>query len=168
MSIDRILHLGDDAHLNQFQVIFPAGIPTGGDAETISLRIQGSFTMPQEVIYKYEIDFRGAKIPKTGRKEDTDKTFTITVRVDQQWKVYDDLRRWHKACYDPSTNVALPEVNTRVPVVIQWLDGNNKAVKTFTFMFSKLTEFKVTDADQSTGDPVTLELTFIYGRLDVS
>jgi len=167
MSVDRILNLGDDAHVNQFQLVFPNGIPTGGDSETISLRAE-NFSMPTQTIYKYDIDFRGSKIPKTGRKEDTDKTYSISVRVDQQWKVYDDLKSWHKACYDSSTNTALPDMAVRTPVVIQTLDGNNKIVKTFNFMYSKITDIKVSDFDNTSGDPAKLDLTFIYGKLEDS
>jgi hypothetical protein len=168
MSVDRVLALGDDAHVNQFQAIFPNGLPTGGDSESIALRMDQTFPMPQEVIATYDIDFRGAKIPKSSRKEDTDKKFTVAVRIDQQWKIYDDLRKLHKATYDSATNTAMPELATRFPFVIQALDGTNKAVKTFTFMYSKLVELKPSDFDNSSGDPSRLELTFIYGRLEVT
>lgn len=165
MSIDVILNLGDDAHLNQFQIVFPNGIPTGGDDSSITLRMDQTFSLPQEIIYKYNIDFKGSIIVKTGRKEDTDKTLTVSVRVDQNWQVYDDLKAWLNAVYDPKTNTAMPDLLTRTPIAVQWLDGNNSIVKTLTYTYCKITELKITDADNSTGDPVRLELSFIYGEL---
>lgn len=167
MSIDKILTLGDDAHLNQWQAVFPDGIPTGGDSESIVLRMDQTFSLPAEVIYKYDINFKGAIIPKTGRKEDTEKTLTVSVRVDQQWQVFDDLRAWLKAVYDPSTNTAMPDLLVRTPIAVQMLDGNNAVVKTLLFTYSKITNIKITDADNSSGDPFRLELSFIYGDLEV-
>lgn len=167
MSIDRILSLGDDAHSNQFQITFPAGIPTGGDSESITLRMDQTFSLPEEIIYKYDIDFKGVKVPKTGRKEDTDKLITVSVRIDQKWLVFDDLRAWLKAVYDPQTNTAMPDLLLRTPIAVQMLDGDNSVVKTFLFSYSKIFALKVTDADNSSGDPFRVEIQFIYGDLEV-
>jgi hypothetical protein len=123
--------------------------------------------MPQETIYTYNIDFRGTIIPKTGKKEETDKTFTVNVRIDSQWKIYDALRQWHRMVFDPKTNIALSDVLTRTPIVVQALDHSNKVVKSFTFTYCKLKDLKVTDFDNATGDPMRAELGFIYGGLEV-
>ena len=94
MSVDAVLLLGDDQLQNQFKVVFPNGIPGGGNTEAVSMRMDQSIDIPQQTIYKYDIDFRGSKISKTGKKEETDKTLTMSVRVDQQWQVYDDIKLW--------------------------------------------------------------------------
>lgn len=163
--IDQILQLGNDALVNQWQVIFPKGIPGGSNANAIRLRMDQSFTMPQEQISTYEIDFRGAKLIQTAKKEETDKTLTVSVRVDQGWSVYDDLRAWHLLCYNPVTNTASPNALTRIPIVVQNLDENEVAAKSFTFNYCKLTQLKVTDFDQTSAEPVRVELTIIYGYL---
>jgi len=166
MSVDRILQLGDDAHSNQFQIVFPNGIPTGGDDVSMALRLTGAFTMPQQTIYKYDIEYKGDKIPKTARKIDTDKVFTVTIRIDGNWKVYDELKAWHKAVYDPKTNTAMNDFLSRCPIVVQALDGSDSIVKSFTFTYCKIFDFKVTDFDSTVGDPLNIEAGFIYGQLD--
>lgn len=166
--VEDQIRLGDDALANQFITIFPSGIPGGGNADAVSLRMDQPFDPPSQVIYTYEIDYKGDKIKKTGRKNDTDKIITISVRIDQNWNIYDDIMRWMKLCYDPVTNTALSDENTRIPLVIQSIDGDNNIVKNFKYTQCKLFTTKVTSFDPTTGDPLRMELTFIYGDLDDS
>jgi hypothetical protein len=168
MSVDVILSLGNDALINQAQVVFPNGIPGGGNADEVRLRMDQTFTMPQEQITTYEIDYRGAKLIKTSKKEETDKTITIPVRMDQSWNVYDTLKAWHRLCYDPVLNIASPDATTRIPIVVQNLDQNNAIAKAFTFSYCKLTQLKVTDWDNSSGEPVRVEMTIVYGYMSES
>ena len=164
--VDSVLSLGDDSLSNQFKVIFPNGIPGGGNADAISMRMDQSIDIPQQTIYKYDIDFRGSKISKTGKKEETDKVLTMSVRIDQQWTVYDDMKLWFSMVYDPITNVALPDLLTRTTMVIQSLDGANAIAKSFKFNNVKITDMKVTTFDNSSGDPLRMELTFLYGTME--
>lgn len=160
---DVILSLGSDALINQWQVLFPKGIPGGSHIDAVRLRIDKTFTMPQKQIATYEIDFRGAKLLKTAKKEDTDKTITFSVRVDQPWAVYDDLEAWHNLCYNPVTNTASSDADTRIPIVLQNLDQNNAIAKSFTFSYCKLKDMKVSDWDMASSEPVSVELTIIFG-----
>jgi hypothetical protein len=168
MSVDIILSLGNDSLVGQWQCVFPKGIPGGGNADEVRLRMDQQFTMPQETITTYEIDYRGAKVMKTAKKEETDKTLTVSVRMDQQWHVYDTLKAWHRLIYDPVLNIASSDLDTRIPVVIQNLDQNNDIAKAFTFSYCKLTQLKVTDWDNTSGEPVRCECTLIYGYMEES
>jgi len=161
--VDTVLQLGDDQLQNQFALVFPGGIPGGGNAELISLRLDGGFDAPAEDIYSYDIDFRGSKVTKTGKKEETDKTLTATIRLDGQWVVWDDLYRWKNLVYDPKTNIALPDLNTRTTIAIQCFDASGNVAKTLTWRQSKIKSLKPPTLDQKTGDPATVEVTFIYG-----
>ena len=61
----------------------------------------------------------------------------------------------------------MPDMLVRTPIAVQMLDGTNSVVKTLLFTYAKITSIKVTDADNSSGDPFRLELSFIYGDLEV-
>jgi hypothetical protein len=164
--VDVVLSLGDDALSNQFKLVFPNGIPGGGNANAIELRMDQSFDIPQQTIYKYDIDFRGSKITKTGKKEETDKTVTFNVRLDSQWIVYDDLNAWFKMTYDPVTNIALPDLLVRTTIEIHALNSAGDSSKVFKMRNSKITDLKIGTFDNTTGDPIRLEVTITYGTLE--
>ena len=162
MSISRILALGDDALASRAFLIFPNGLPTGGDAVSISLRIDQSFDPPEIVVGEYEIAWKGMKIKKTNNTDATDKTFTIQVRIDQQWKVMDDLMALAKATYDGNTGTSMPDSTTRFPVTILFVDGQDIIKKTWTFEYAKLKGFQIQAIDPASDDPLRCQLTFIY------
>lgn len=165
MSTDAILNLGDDALVNQYQAVFPKGIPGGSNTDAVRLRIDQTFPMPSEDIATYEVNFRGSKLIQTAKKEDTDKTITFSVRVDQEWNVYDDLEAWRNLCYNPVNNTASPNSVTRVPIIIQNLNQSGTIVKSFTFTSCKIKTLKITDWDMGSAEPVRVEVTIIYGTM---
>lgn len=163
---DAILQLGDDALSNQWMCIFIDGIPGGGNTEAIAMRMDQSFDPPQKTIATYDIDFRGSKIRKTSKKEDTTKEFTIAIRIDQQWTVYDALSKWVKMVYDPARNNAVSDALCRKNITIQNIDGSNNVMKSFKYTYCKPFQLKVTTMDQTSGDPLRVEVTFMYGDED--
>lgn len=168
ISTDQILGLGDDQMANQYQIIFPQGIPGGGDAETISLRCDQSFDPPEDVVNVYELFRKGFKIPKTGMLQETTKEFTIDIRLDQQWKVYDDIRGWADMSYDHSNGTALPELMARSTVIVQAEDRTQSGVKTITFRYAKPKSVKIQTMANDSGDPLRITVVFIYVVMDVA
>ena len=165
MAVDWSLQLAQDVLLNSWQIAFPKGIPGGSNPDLIVARLDQTFTMPDKVIAFYTIDFRGSIILKPSKKEDTDKTITFPVRIDQEWSVYDDLAAWQDMVYDPVTNIALPSALTRIPIVVHNLDENEDIKKSFTFNYCFITNLKPTDWDMSSNEPSRAEVTVKYGYL---
>jgi hypothetical protein len=168
INSDEILSLGDDALANQFSILFPTGIPGGGDSNIISLRCDQTFDPPEDVVNVYEIFRKGFKIPKTGMLQETTKEFTIDIILDQQWKVYDDIRKWCDMSYDHSNGTALPESMARSSVVIQAEDRVQSAVKTIKFKGAKPKSVKIQTFDNQSGDPLRITVIFIYTVMEVS
>lgn len=162
MSSDVIMNLGDDQLASQYQVVFPTGIPGGGNTEAISLRMDQDFDPPEDSVETYEIPFKGMKILKTSMTHAMDKRFTVNVRLDQQWKVYDDLLAWYHRCYDPINGTALPDTATRTDVVIQAQDGQQVVKKNIRFKNSKITGLKVATFDNASTDPTRVTVNFIF------
>jgi len=164
VNVDQILGLGDDQIVSQYMLIFPDGIPGGGDTKNIALRCDTSFDMPEEAMNTYEIYHKGYKIPKTGMLQDTTKEFTIEVRVDQQWKVYNDLEKWKNLVYDEANGTGMPELTTNATIIVQAEDKSQKPVKQFIFKYAKPRAIKVNSFDHQSGDPLRISVTFIYGQ----
>ena len=165
MSTDTIMALGDDQLANQFKIIFPGGIPGGGNTDAISLRMDQSFDPPEDVIERYEIIYKGMKIPKTTKTHGMTKEIQLTVRLDQQWKVFDDLNNWYKLCYDPINAVAMPDLMTRTDVIFQAEDGQNSVVKNIRFKGAKIVSSKIESFEHSSTDPSRLTLTLIFNDM---
>lgn len=162
MSTDTFMNLGNDQLANQFQLIFPSGIPGGGNNTQICLRMDQSFDPPENTVGVYELIFRGVKIPKTNMLDETTKEFTFDVLIDQQWSVYDDLNNWKMLVYDPIQGTAQAETATRTVMLVQALDGSSTVMKTFRFKGVKLKSIKPGTFDNTSGDPLRVTVTFIF------
>lgn len=161
-STSAIFLAGDDQVISQYVVSFPEGIPGGGDTDAISIRMDTQFDPPEQVMNTYEVFYRGLKVPKTSMLDETTKEVPIEIRVDQAWKVYDDLNAWFKNCYSFETTTALPESMTRTTMMIQAYDGQNNVVKSFRFTGVKIKSLKVGTWDNQSGDPMRITATFIF------
>ncbi len=161
MTVDTILGLGDDQKSSQFRIIFPTGIPFGGDAERLALRADQGFTPAEKSVAKYEIWREGRKIEKTSNVEETDKTFSLDFRVDQKWGLYDDLEAWWQAvCGDDGT--AQNDADTRTQMIVQYMNTNKKVMKEIKYYGVKLVSFVVSEANHSSSDPIRVTCGFIY------
>lgn len=164
--VDRILNAGDDQLNSQFNLVFPAGIPGGGSGENIALRMDQSFDPPAESTGEYEIFFQGIKIPVLNMTDETDKHITLSVRLDQQWAVFDDIMNWKEGCYNPRTGTRMASSDTRIPVLVQALDGQKNISKTLRFTGVQCKEVKITSFEHNGTDPSRLELQLTFVSMD--
>lgn len=162
MSVSKMLNLGDDQLAAKYFLVFPNGLPTGGDAESISLRMDQSFDIPEIVVGEYEVAWKGMKVKKTNGTDQTDKQFQVQCRIDQQWKVMDDLYNLAMGTYNGNTGTYLPDSATRFPIAIRFVDGQDVVKKTWTFQYAKLKGFQIQSVDPVSEDPLRVQLTFIY------
>ena len=165
MALDKILNLGDDQISSQFLVVYPNGIPGGGDAESLSLRMDQSFDPPQRVTGTYDVWHQGQKVVKTNVVEDTDKTFTLPFRLDQGWNIFDTLNAWYTLVYDEEEGTADNDLNTRTVMLVQMLGANKDVVKTLRYEGVKIKSIRITELNNESGDPVRIECEFIYLRV---
>ena len=162
-----MMQMNDDQMQTAYNVIFPKGIPGGGDTNLISLRMDTQFDPPEMTLGGYEIWKKGVKIPKTNMTQDMDKSnLPIEIRLDQQWKVWDDLQKWAKLCYDFQTGTALGEAATRTDMYVTAEDAQGNIVKTIKYLGVKLKTLKVGTFDNQGQDPVRITATFIFNDMD--
>lgn len=165
-AIDTIINMGDDQQTNQFQILFPAGIPFGGSGENVALRMDQSIDIPEDVVNSYDIFYKGMKIPKTGTLDESTKEISIPVRIDQQWAVWDDLYNWKKKVYDSNEGTRASSEETRTPMIIQALDGSDSVVKTHRFTGVQIKSIKVGAYEHGGSEPMRAELTFIFAAIE--
>jgi len=164
MSTDLIMGLGDDAQSNNYDLKFPVGIPGGGSADNIALRADQSFDPPGRSISTYDIVYRGLKVTKVGNAEETEKVFSIDVRVDGKWEVYDDLERWIKLVFDPETHIGMDQAQVSTTMQVVSYGRNDEVAKTITFKGVILKGLKVGSFDQNGTDPIRLTLDFAFAN----
>lgn len=168
MSIERIMNLNDDQMVNMYDVTFPNGIPGAEDSEQIALRCDQSVDVPEDAVSDYEIFYKGMKIPMPGKVDESAKEITLTVRLDQQWQVYDDLKNYKEMVYNSNTGTAMPISVVRTVIAIEANDGQHNVIRTILLRGSFLKSIKITAFEPNGTDPSRLELIFRYTKLEVS
>jgi hypothetical protein len=167
-TAEQILDLGDDQLKDQFLLRFPAGIPGGGNAEGISLRMDETFDPPEESVNVYEIFHKGQKITRPGGAEETDKSIEFVVRLDQQWQVWDDLKAWKDLVYDVTTGTPGVGTASRAPIAIEATGREaDVPVKTLLFTQCSLVRLDIQEFDHSSGEPLKLNLGLTFLRMNV-
>jgi hypothetical protein len=162
MSTDLIIQLGDDQHSSQYIINFPNGIPGGGKADLISLRADQSFDPPEEKVGTYEFWFRGLKIVKPSMIDETEKTMTFDVRIDQQWQVHKDLVKWKKMVHDCVNGTAMDFSQISTSLLVKALDGSGIVKRTFRYGGVALVGLKTTQFEHNNADPSRCTLNMIY------
>jgi hypothetical protein len=165
MIESEILAVGDDAFRSQYETIFPSGIPGGGNSLRLSLRQKGTFDPPEHGVVTYEVIKKGQKVVKPGGAEEVDKMFMLTIRVDQEYGVYDDLYNWKQLVYNEDTGSPGRASQFRTTMLVRNLNENNIPTATFKFTGVFLQKIKVTEYDHESGEPVEIEATFYFVRM---
>lgn len=165
--ISYVEGLGSDAMSDQFGIVFPEGIPGGGSGELLRLRLDSAFDEPEIMVETYEVHFEGLKIPKTG-SENTDKSLSVSFRVDINWKVYEALRNWMGRVFNPITGAQQSEENTRTTMILNAYGPPNKSiVYSKRFNGVKIASMKITTFDyQNKAQPVKVDAKFIFVNID--
>lgn len=161
-------NLADDQLASQFIFQIIDGTPIGKELENISLRMDQTFEVPEEIIGTYEFSFRGMKVPKTNMTEGTTKEFSVEVRNDSGWAIYKALKAYKDKCYDANKGIALSDSATRCTVAVQALDYQGNVKCTWTFKYSKIKQLKAGTFDNGSEDPSRLAMTWLYGKMEVS
>jgi len=165
--IEYVTGLSDDAMSNMFGILFPEGIPGGGNAELLRLRMDQAFDEPERIVGKYEVNWEGIRIPKTG-SEETTKEFTLAFRVDINYDVHRAIKNWWNLVLNPDTGAMGLEADTRVSMIHNAYGPPNKTIKySKRYNGVKIASYKPTTWDpNATAEPSRVECGFIYASID--
>lgn len=159
--------LTDDAFANQFEILFPEGIPGGGDSTLLRLRADKEFEMPEDIVAEYTIEYQGIKIPKIAAKEETDKKLNIAFRLDADWVVFSSLQKWRDLVLNGNTGAGGLEKDTRTSMIFNHYKSNKVLAKSMRFNGVKLFSVKGGSFSHESADPVRVECQFIYVSRDI-
>ena len=162
--INIVTALQDDQMSNMFQVLFPEGVPGGGEGLTLALRMDQQFDIPNRTLTQYNVEYQGIVIPKTAAKEETTKNFTLSFRLDQNWLVHKFLNDWFELNFNERESTYKSEADTRVPMLFQALGPDRAVKKQIKYENCKLFDLKPTTMDHTSGDPVRIEGQFLYSN----
>jgi hypothetical protein len=162
MGISTSLHILDDALASQHILLFPEGIPGGGNTDLLSIRLDQSFDPPEKAVETYEIFYRGMKIPKKSQVDATDKTFQVQVRIDQNWQVIKDIEAWMDKVYNFIDGTALPSAMVMSSMIYQNFDGQGNVKKQYQFKGCIPKALQIGSSDFSSPDPLRATITFIF------
>jgi len=177
--IDSVFTAQDDQISSQYRLSV-----VGADArlqyatDSWVFRMDKSFTIPPQVTNTYETHFNGLKIPKVGAKEETDKKIKLDFRADQSGDIYTYFKTWVDQGFHPinafmeSESVSRRGKNIKVELLKRSTAkavGNSSDVqKTFTFYNVQPFEITMSELNHESGEPVRLDLQFIYLYYQVS
>lgn len=154
--------LNDDAMANQFNILFPAGIPGGGDGRLLTLRMDKALDIPERSVEEYTIEYQGIKIPKTSLKEETTKEITLNFRLDGNWQVYRALNNWFKLVFSEFNGSGGSEADTRVPLIFNHFGAQKQLIFSMRLNGLKIKKIKLETFDMGSPEPSRVEAVFIY------
>jgi hypothetical protein len=145
-------------------------------------RLDKGFTLPTQTNSTYDVYFNGVKLPRVTAKEETEKKIKLDFRSDQASEVYKFFKSWVDAGFDPLDAYMESEQDTRINRHIKLELLNRQTSKTVngtdttkigtenisqvstTFRFYHVQPFEInlTEFSHDNGDPVRVELQFVY------
>lgn len=154
----------DDQMANQFELYF-FGKPVSNIQE-IALRMDKSFDIPEKSVSKVDINYQGVKIPKLLSQEETDKSFNLTFRLDENWMVYNTLNIWFGRTLHPKKGSTLPIKDREVTALFRALKKNKEVSREFVFRHVLISSIKLLEFDHSSSEPTRVDCKFIYSYVD--
>jgi hypothetical protein len=166
------LSVGNDQMANQFQARFVNVPPTTSQSTSqLTLRVKGSIDPPDNQIATYEVEYQGIKYSMLSAKDDTDKTITITFRLDADWTTYDILKNWMAYTFNyskgSSSGAFSNKAATQTVMYIDAFKGNKVNSSSIQYDNVRITSLKVNSFDQTSNEPSELECVFIYEAVGV-
>lgn len=125
-----------------------------------------SFTVPSIVVTPPQINNRSGALVNLGSDTTNFDELNISVILDNEWKVYDELYAHFVKRLNVETGEFIKEGT--FDIWIQFFNGKGEPVKKFDFYRCRLTSFGGLDVStQDTEDTLnTLQLTFVFDYMD--
>jgi hypothetical protein len=93
MSVDSVYVTGDDALTNMAEIEFSPFSLFGPLKDALKFRTT-QISVPGFTMGSYEVHWKAQKFEKPSGKDEMEKTFSFTFRVDKYYTVYKALLAW--------------------------------------------------------------------------
>jgi hypothetical protein len=169
-TAEQVIDLaGDDALQSHWFLRFPTGIPGAGFTADIHLRIVEDFKLPKKAIVTEDIFYKGQRITKVGATEESDKNFSLKVRMDSNWLVYDRFNEWLRSVYDPEAGARGKDSDSQTSMQVLALGRGQSetiGIAPKIFIFEKVQLFNMDNIEfnHTSGEPIVVQLDFKFLR----
>jgi hypothetical protein len=172
MGIDSVYIQGDDALANVAEILIPEFSLFGPLKENLRFRTK-TINVPGFTMGSYEVNWKSQKFEKPSGKDETEKTFTFTFRVDKYYTVYKALLAWWQYICN-SDNGALAEdvgavsgtSNIRVDIIVKTIDTQGVTTNEgFKFERAWLKSLGSISYDVGNGEPIDMECTMSFVKM---
>jgi hypothetical protein len=172
MSIDSAYATGDDALANMAEILIPDFSLFGPLKEQLKFRTT-NIDVPGFTMGQYEVHWKAQKFEKPGGKDETEKTFTFTFRVDKYYAVYKALLAWWQYICNSDSGALAEDVgavtgtsNIRVDIIVKTIDTQGVTTNEgFKFERAWLKGLAGFSYDVSSGDPLSCQITMSFVKM---
>jgi hypothetical protein len=174
MAIDSVYQTGDDALGNMAELEITGFSLFGPLAAALKFRTT-QIAVPGFTMGVYEVHWKSQKFEKPSGKDETEKTFSFTFRVDKYYTVYKALLAWWQyICNSDSGAMAEdvgavttpPASNIRTDVFVKTRDTQETITNEgFKFTGAWIKSLAGFSYDVASGDPLTCEVTMSFVKM---
>jgi hypothetical protein len=172
MSIDSAYAVGDDALANMAEIEFSPFSLFGPLKDQLRFRTT-QIDVPGFTMGSYEVHWKAQKFEKPSGKDETEKTFTFTFRVDKYYTVYKALLAWWQYIYNSDNGGLAEDVgavtrtsNIRTDIMVHTIDTQGVTTNEgFKFEGAWIKALAGFGYDVSSGDPLMCEITMSFVKM---
>lgn len=172
MSIDSAYATGDDALANMAEIEFSPLSLFGLLKDDLKFST-AQINVPGFTMGKYEVHWKAQKFEKPSGKDETEKTFSFTFRVDKYYTVYKALQAWWQYICNSDSGALAEDVgaatgtsNIRTDVMVHTIDTQGVTTSEgFKFERAWLTGLAGFSYDVTSGDPLMCEITMSFVKM---
>jgi hypothetical protein len=172
MAIDSVYSQGDDALANMAEIEFTSFALFGPLKENLKFRTT-QINVPGFTMGMYEVHWKSQKFEKPSGKDETEKNFTFTFRVDKYYTVYKALMAWWQYTCNSDTGALAEDVGAvtetsgiRTDVIVKTMDTQGVTTNEgFKFERAWLKSLAGFSYDVTSGEPLTCEVTMSFVKM---
>jgi hypothetical protein len=172
LSIDSVYVQGDDA-LQNFAEIELSPFPLF-DSRKDALKYRTTqIDIPGFTMGSYEVHWKAQKFEKPSGKDDTEKTFTSTFRVDKYYTVYKALQKWWQYICNSDTGALAEDVEAtkgtssiRTDIMVKTIDTQGVTTNEgFKFERAWIKSLAGFGYNVTAGDPLECQITWSFVKM---
>jgi hypothetical protein len=171
ISLESVYASGDDALANMCELLISAS-EIFGLSDPLRFRTT-TINIPDFVVGSYEVAWKTQKFEKPSGKDETQKTFDFSFRVDKYYVCYKALMAWWQYICSSNSGAMAEDVGAvsgastiRTDIQIKTIDSNG-IVTSDGFLAQRcwLKQLGGLAYDVSSGDPLSCNVTMSYVKL---
>jgi hypothetical protein len=175
MSIDSVYDQGDDAlgNIAELHVLASTGFKLFGTlASNLKFRTT-KIDIPGFKISSYMVPWKSQQFEKPGGKDETEKQFTSSFRVDKYYTVYKGLLVWWQYICNSDSGALAEDVgavtktsNIRTDILVKTVDTQGTTTNEgFKFERAWIKELTGFGYDAGSGEPLECSITWSFVKM---